>query len=160
MRSLLGFGLFMLLHGLTGASEAASSLLPCNGVPRAPLNRRACGFFVWDAPSALFYKWCHHLLKDSLIEGKGGHMVSSFPVCYPLPTFFSVNWSSDTTHVTQQYVRFESNSILQLLYPCSRYSPNECIVCGGSYPDHLELWWSKNLVRSTISLLFERLVEL
>ena len=42
-------------------------------------------------------------------------------------------------------MRFESNSILQLLYPCSRYSPNKCMICGGSYPDHLELWWSKHL---------------
>jgi hypothetical protein len=34
--------------------------------------------------------------------------------------------------------------MLQLLYPCSRYSPNRCLVCGGSFPDHLELWWSKH----------------
>ena len=43
------------------------------------------------------------------------------------------------------FVRYQSNSILQLLYPCTRYSPNKCMVCGGSYPDHLELWWSKHL---------------
>ena len=43
------------------------------------------------------------------------------------------------------FVRYESNSILQLLYPCSRYSPNKCMICGGSAPDHLELWWSKQL---------------
>ena len=42
------------------------------------------------------------------------------------------------------FVRYESNSILQLLYPCSRYAPNKCMICGGSYPDHLELWWSKH----------------
>ena len=40
------------------------------------------------------------------------------------------------------FVRYESNSILQLLYPCNRYSPNQCLICGGSFPDHLELWWS------------------
>lgn len=95
----------------------SSSLRRCDGTPSVPIHRRACSLFLWDAPSALFYKWCHHLLKDHLIEGKGGHM----------------------------YVRFESNSILQLLYPCSRYSPNKCLICGGSYPDHLELWWSKHL---------------
>lgn len=43
------------------------------------------------------------------------------------------------------FVRFESNSILQLLYPCSRYAPNRCLVCGGGFSDHLELWWSKHL---------------
>lgn len=97
--------------------DTAPGLRPCNGVPTVPINRRACGLFIWDAPSALLYRWCHHLLKDHLIEGKGGRM----------------------------YVRFESNSILQLLYPCSRYSPNKCLVCGGGFPDHLELWWSKHL---------------
>ena len=43
------------------------------------------------------------------------------------------------------FVRFEQNSILQLLYPCTRYAPNRCMVCGGSFSDHLQLWWSKNL---------------
>lgn len=43
------------------------------------------------------------------------------------------------------FVRFESNSILQLLYPCTRYAPNRCMICGGSFTDHLELWWSKHL---------------
>mmetsp|Transcript_47712 Transcript_47712/g.51570 ORF Transcript_47712/g.51570 Transcript_47712/m.51570 type:complete len:268 (+) Transcript_47712:300-1103(+) len=67
-------------------------------------------------PSAILYKWCHHLLKDNIYEGRGGFL----------------------------FVRYESNSILQLLYPCSRYSPNKCMICGGSAPDHLELWWSKH----------------
>jgi hypothetical protein len=48
---------------------------PCNGVPSVPTHRRACNFYIWDAPSALFYKWCHHLVKDHIYEGKGGHMV-------------------------------------------------------------------------------------
>ena len=87
------------------------------GRPKIPTNRRACGFYIWDAPSALLYKWCHYLLKDHIYEGRGGYL----------------------------FVRFESNSILQLLYPCSRYSPNKCMLCGGSYPDHLELWWGKHL---------------
>lgn len=57
-----------------------------------------------------------------------------------------------TTHtlfitIVLQFVRFETSSVLQLLYPCSRYSPNRCLLCGGSYPDHLELWWSKHLYR-------------
>jgi hypothetical protein len=39
-------------------------------------NGRACGFFIWDGPSALLYRWCHHLLKDCVYEGLGGQKVS------------------------------------------------------------------------------------
>ena len=35
--------------------------------------------------------------------------------------------------------------MLQLLYPCSRYSVDKCILCGGTFRDHLTLWWSKHL---------------
>ena len=58
-----------------GARKKTLQSPPCNGVPVVPKSRRACNFYIWDAPSALFYKWCHHLLKDNLYEGKGGHMV-------------------------------------------------------------------------------------
>mmetsp|Transcript_112 Transcript_112/g.298 ORF Transcript_112/g.298 Transcript_112/m.298 type:complete len:332 (-) Transcript_112:52-1047(-) len=95
----------------------ADPSVPCDGRTTVPSNRRACGFFIWDLPSALLYRWCQYLLKDRIYEGRGGYL----------------------------FVRYESNSILQLLYPCSRYSPNKCMICGGSYPDHLELWWSKHL---------------
>jgi hypothetical protein len=44
-----------------------------------------------------------------------------------------------------QFVRIAPGSILQLLYPCSRYSIDKCFLCGGSYRDHLTLWWSKHL---------------
>jgi hypothetical protein len=87
----------------------------CDGRPTIPAKRHACNLFLWDAPSALLYKWCRHLVKDHIYEGKGGYL----------------------------FVRFESNSILQLLYPCTRFAPNRCFFCGGSFPDHLELWWSK-----------------
>ena len=40
-------------------------------------GRRACGFYVWDAPSALLYRWCNHLLKDCVYEGRGGRKVSA-----------------------------------------------------------------------------------
>jgi hypothetical protein len=89
----------------------------CNGRPNIPAKRHACGLFLWDAPSALLYKWCQYLLKDHVYEGRGGYL----------------------------FVRYESNSILQLLYPCTRYAPNKCLICGGTFPDHLELWWSKHL---------------
>ncbi len=89
----------------------------CDGRAVIPTHRKACGFYIWDFPSAVLYKWCHRLLKDRVYEGKGGYI----------------------------FVRYESNSILKLLYPCTRYSPNKCMICGGSYEDHLELWWSKHL---------------
>jgi hypothetical protein len=79
--------------------------------------RRACGLYVWDAPSALLYRWSRWLLKDCVYEGLGG----------------------------QKFVRIEPGSILQLLYPWSRYSPDRCVLCGGTFQDHLTLWWSKNL---------------
>jgi hypothetical protein len=81
-------------------------------------RRRACGLYIWDAPSALFYRWTNHLLRDCVYEGRGG----------------------------RKFVRIAPGSILQLLYPgSSRYSPDRCICCGGSFPDHLTLWWSKNM---------------
>ena len=36
---------------------------------------RACGFFLWDAPSAFLHRWCYHLLKDCVYEGLGGRKV-------------------------------------------------------------------------------------
>jgi hypothetical protein len=63
--------------------KPTSSLTPCNGVPTVSANRRACNFFIWDAPSALFYKWCRHLLKDNIYEGRGGQKV-----CYVQNIYF------------------------------------------------------------------------
>eukprot|EP00980_Cylindrotheca_fusiformis_P006551 scaffold1384_cov116-Cylindrotheca_fusiformis.AAC.29 len=113
------WALLLLFSPAQSASTSAENhdSHPCTGEPTVPTHRRACNMYTWDIRSALLYKWCHHLLKDHVYEGRGG----------------------------KKFVRFESNSILQLLYPCSRYSPNRCIVCGGSFPDHLELWWSKHL---------------
>lgn len=33
--------------------------------------------------------------------------------------------------------------MLQLLYPAHRYSPDKCLICGGTFDDHLTLWWAK-----------------
>ena len=60
------------------ASTSGAPSTRCNGVHVIPNHRRACSFYIWDGPSALFYKWCHHLLKDNLYEGKGGHMVGLY----------------------------------------------------------------------------------
>lgn len=40
-------------------------------------RRRACGFYLWDAPSAILYRWCHHLQRDCIYEGRGGKKVDS-----------------------------------------------------------------------------------
>jgi hypothetical protein len=34
--------------------------------------------------------------------------------------------------------------MLQLLYPCNQYSPDKCLLCGGTFRNHLTLWWAKN----------------
>jgi hypothetical protein len=45
-------------------------------------GRRACGLYVWDAPSALLHKWCTHLMRDCIYEGRGGHKVRvEFAIC-------------------------------------------------------------------------------
>ena len=44
-----------------------------------------------------------------------------------------------------KFVRIEPGSILQLLYPCSRYSRDSCIFCGGTFADHMTLAWAKHL---------------
>lgn len=33
---------------------------------------RACSFYIWNAPSALLHKWCQHVMKDHIYEGRGG----------------------------------------------------------------------------------------
>jgi hypothetical protein len=54
--------------------------------------------------------------------------------------------NADSCSYIIQFVRFQPNSILQLLYPhVARYSPDSCLICGGSFNDHLALWWSKHL---------------
>ena len=81
--------------------------------------RKACGLYVWDAPSALLYWWCRHLEKDCIYEGRGG----------------------------SRFVRVRPGSVLQLLHPCSQHSPDRCIICGGCYRDHLILGWVKHLYK-------------
>lgn len=82
-------------------------------------RRKACGFYIWDAPSALLFRWCKHLQKDCIYEGRGG----------------------------DRFVRVRPGSMLQLLYPCHRYSPDRCLLCGGCYKDHLILGWVKHLYK-------------
>ena len=55
-----------------GGNSLPSSLLTASG---ANIHGRACGFYIWDLPSALLHRWCHHLLKDCVYEGLGGRKV-------------------------------------------------------------------------------------
>jgi hypothetical protein len=41
--------------------------------------RKACGLYVWNAPSALLSIWCNHLARDNVYEGRGGKKVSNAP---------------------------------------------------------------------------------
>ncbi|KAL7573098.1 hypothetical protein ACA910_018781 [Epithemia clementina (nom. ined.)] len=68
-------------------------------------------------PSALLHKWCHYLAKDCIYEGRGG----------------------------VKFVRVAPGSMLQLLWPCSKYSPDACLWCGGNFQDHLKLNWFRHL---------------
>ena len=41
-------------------------------------RRSACSFYIWNAPSALLHRWCHHLQRDNIYEGLGGKKVSCY----------------------------------------------------------------------------------
>lgn len=98
------------------SSRTSSDIISSSPLFQHTSRRTACGVYLWDAPSALLFFWTNHLLKDCIIEGRGG----------------------------RKFVRIEPGSILQLLYPSrKRYSPDKCMLCGGSFRDHLLLWWTK-----------------
>ena len=44
-------------------------------------RRTACSLYIWNAPSALLYRWCHHLQRDNIYEGLGGKKVSTNKYC-------------------------------------------------------------------------------
>jgi hypothetical protein len=44
-------------------------------IPVIPSSARACQFYLWNAPSALLSRWCIHLQRDSVYEGRGGKKV-------------------------------------------------------------------------------------
>ena len=96
-------------------SSSPSVILKHKGLMKG--GGKACMIYIWDFPSAVLSKWCHHLQRDCIYEGRGG----------------------------KKFVRIEPGSMLQLLYPCSRYSTDRCWLCGGNFRDHLTLWWSKHL---------------
>lgn len=48
---------------------------------------RACNYYIWDVPSAMLHKWCHHLLKDCIYEGLGGRKVQLVIILLALRNF-------------------------------------------------------------------------
>jgi len=76
-----------------------------------------CRFFVWDGGSAIRYNICKRLQTENTYEGLGGKM----------------------------FVRIKPGSLLQSLYPLSRHSPDQCLLCGQSFRDHLKSWWFSRL---------------
>ena len=120
------------------------------GKQQSSHRRTACGMYLWDAGSAFLHKWCTYLMKDCVYDGRGGRKVSTNIVSscgilmVPAPLFLITHFIS-LQLFCYQFVRIEPGSVLQLLYPCSRYSPDRCLICGGCFQDHLTLWWAKHL---------------
>lgn len=56
---------------LLGGGGGSSSSSGCGASSSSSL-RKACPLYVWNAPSALLHKWCLHLMKDNVYEGRGG----------------------------------------------------------------------------------------
>ena len=72
-----------------------------------------CGFFVWNVPSAICYHWGARLKDRHTTEGRGGI----------------------------KYVRIDEKGLLKYFWPCSRFQPDACAICGHSWHDHLLLRW-------------------
>lgn len=70
-----------LLEGKGGSTKNSARWEPIANIPRThrlteiSTNRRACGFYVWNAVSASMYHLCRSLMKDYVYEGRGGRKV-------------------------------------------------------------------------------------
>lgn len=67
-----------------GGSDRRTSVASVQNIAS---NRRACHFYLWNAQSALLSRWCNHLQKDNIYEGRGGKKVGvsyiAFNSCKP-----------------------------------------------------------------------------
>ncbi len=70
-------------------------------------------------------------MRDCVYEGKGGH----------------------------RFLRIPPGTMLQLLHPLKRYSTDRCAFCGGSFHDHLELWWSQKHLYKPFDLHLDMLLK-
>jgi hypothetical protein len=79
-----------LLEGKRDSTKNIERWEPIANIPRThrfteiSTNRRACGFYVWNAGSASMYHLCRSLMKDYVYEGRGGRKVR---VSHGHPTF-------------------------------------------------------------------------
>lgn len=144
MRVFSAFGVIAFsLHSYMKSASATGVLLRAKPPPppplepqrdpyslRPPLRERPCKFFVWNARSALLWCKCSrlqdHTCKHWLIEGKGGHM----------------------------FLRVLRKNPLFDLYPCTRFSICECLVCGHTLRSHI-----KATKRATADSPFNRCLE-
>ena len=61
------------------------------------VRRKACSLYIWNAPSALLHRWCHHLQRDNIYEGLGGKKVSRY-MLFVIP--LCVHWSHSPSKLT------------------------------------------------------------
>ena len=78
----------------------------------------ACRLYIWNFPSAILHKWCHHLAKDCIYEGKGGVKVGRTSIAF-----------HDTMFLSRRVISLligiycDSSTLLRLFYAslvCSR----------------------------------------
>lgn len=98
--------------------KQANSTTTTNNPFHSP-SGKACSFYIWNAPSAALHSICHFLQKDCTYEGKGG----------------------------RKFIYIRPGSLLQLLHPHCPRSKHTCLICGGTYRDHMTLAWGKHLYR-------------
>src|SRR3569832_1975314 len=60
---LLWISVLLLLASVHGSSSSLSNE-GIFGSSSPSIRRRACGLYLWDAPSAFFHAWCSRLMKD------------------------------------------------------------------------------------------------
>jgi hypothetical protein len=71
--------------------SGSSSVDASNSAIRSMATGRACNLYIWNAPSALLSKWCLHLQRDRVYEGRGGKKVGRQAGPDFVPSFW---WSS------------------------------------------------------------------
>lgn len=71
------------VRGGGGKSSSSSAATAAAASPflQGRHRRKACSFYIWDAPSAILSTWCHRLQRDCVYEGLGGKKVPFKTVC-------------------------------------------------------------------------------
>ena len=104
------------LAASTAADRLTTTATMTTTTRAATRPRTACHFYLWNAPSALFHKWCHHLMKDQVIEGRGGVKVRK--------EGRKVEETTSDRASSRAFSRFDGRS-LWMEYCCSQH----CFYC-------------------------------